>query len=280
MVAAHCFDNLEADPLKLVKEQFPLAISLQSLVLESFADPAFSAQGGQAMPRDELIGYIRASDKHELSPLESVLAQADLIGDPALPTSQDSAALAWVGAAYKQWEQQYPLDMAVAEPLRRLQPVLALMALADPQFYTAGIHPLHQALDAMQEAAVGWQDGLGRAGEPVQKLFEQTINDALASLKDNGAGLMAILRATTESARRLDTRQQRMSKRAADVERGQLRAARAKINAANMINQQVARFPIPQEIGGFLTGPWYESAQLILLKYHQPVLVPQDMMVQ
>lgn len=260
----HC---LEADPLKLSKEQFPLPVSLQSLVLEGFADPAFSAQGGQAMPRDELIGYIRASDKYELSSLESVLIQTDLIGDPALPTPQDSAALAWAGAAYKHWEKHYPLDEALASPLRRLKPVLALMALADPQFYTPGIHPLHQALDALQHAAVGWQEGLGRAGEPVQKLLEQTVNDAQASLEENGSGLIAILRATTESALRLQTRQQRMSKRAADVERGQLRSARAKINAANAINEEIARFPIPADIGSFLTGPWYESAQLVLLKF-------------
>lgn len=236
-------------------------------MLEGFADPAFSAQGGQAMPRDELIGYIRASDKYDLSPLEAVLIQTDLIGDPALPTPEDSAALAWVGAAYKHWEQNYPLDESLAGQLRRLKPVLALMALADPQFYTPGIHPLHQALDALQEAAVGWQDGLGRAGEPVQKLIAQTVDDALASLEENGAGLMAILRAATESAQRLQTRQQRMSKRAADVERGQLRAARARINAAEMINEEIARFPIPAEIGSFLTGPWYESAQLVLLKF-------------
>ncbi|MEP5567242.1 MAG: DUF1631 family protein [Halioglobus sp.] len=267
MVAAHCFNYLEADSLKLEKEHFPLPVSLQTLVLEGFADPAFSAQGGQAMPRDELIGYIRASDKYELSPLEAVLVQTDLIGDPALPTPEDSAALAWIGAVYKHWESHYPLHDALADPLRKLKPVLALMALADPQFYTPGIHPLHQALDALQEAAVGWQEGLGRAGEPVQKLLEQTVNDALASLEENGAGLMAILRATTESAQRLETRQQRMSKRAADVERGQLRAARAKINAAEMINEEIARFPIPADIGSFLTRPWYESAQLVLLKF-------------
>jgi Protein of unknown function (DUF1631) len=267
VVASHSHDSLEADPLKLSKEQFPLPISLQPLVLDGFADPALSAQGGQAMPRDELIGYIRASDKHELTPLESVLVQTDLIGDPALPTPEDSAALAWIGAAYKHWEQNFPLDETLASPLRKLKPVLALMALADPQFYTAGIHPLHQALDALHEAAVGWQSDLGRAGEPVLRLLEQTVEDALASLDENGAGLMAMLRATTESAQRLETRQQRMSKRAADVERGQLRAARSKINAAAMINEQIQRFPLPVDIGHFLTGPWYESAQLVLLKF-------------
>ena len=258
---------MEAGPLKLSKEHFPLPVSLQPLVLQGFSDPALSAQGGQAMPRDELINYIRASDRLDLAPLQAVLVQTDQIGDPALPTAEDSAALAWIGASFSQWEENYPLDDMLRQQLRKLQPVLALMALADPQFFTPGVHPLHQALDALQEAAVGWQDGLGRAGEPLLKLVEETVEDALASLENNGSGLMALLRGATESAQRLQTRLQRMTKRAADVERGQLRAVRARITAAQMINQQTARFPIPSEIGQFLTGPWYESAQLVLLKF-------------
>ena len=267
MVASYRNDYLEAGPLNLTKEQFPLSVSLQSLVQQGFTDPALSAQGGQAMPRDELIAYIRSSDRLDLNPLQAVLVQTDKIGDPALPTAQDSAALAWVGASFEHWQKHYPLDDALAQQLRRLQPVLALMALADPQFYTPGVHPLHQALDAIQSAAVGWQDGLGRAGEPLLKLVEQTVEDALASLEENGAGLMALLRASTQSAERLQTRLQRMTNRAADVERGQLRAARARINAAKMINTQLERFPLPAEIGQFLTGPWYESAQLVALKF-------------
>ena len=267
MVTAYRNDSLEADPLNLTKEQFPFPVSLQSLVLEGFADPALSAQGGQAMSRDELIAYIRASDRLDLDPLQAVLVQTDQIGDPALPTAQDSAALAWIGASFDHWQENYPLDEILAQQLRRLRPVLALMALADPQFYTPGVHPLHQALDDIQAAAVGWQDGLGRAGEPLLKLVEQTVDDALASLEENGAGLMSLLRASTQSAQRLQTRLQRMTKRAADVERGQLRAARARINAAQMINGQLQRSPLPAEIGQFLVGPWYESAQLVVLKF-------------
>jgi len=210
MVAAICVNHLEADPLKLSKEQFPLTVSLQPLVLESFANPAVSSQGGQAMPRDDLIGYIRANDKHELDPLEAVLTQTDLIGRPGVADTGRQRRIGLglarpinTGKQITRWMKLSRLSCGA------LKSVLALMALADPQFYTPGIHPLHQAMDALQEVAVGWQDGLGRAGEPVQKLFEQTVNDSLASLEENGAGLMAILSAATESAQRLQARQQR-----------------------------------------------------------------------
>lgn len=258
---------MEAGPLSLRDSQFPLPVSLQSLVRQHFVDPELSAQGGQAMPRDELIAYIRAGNQPELRPLEAVLAQTEQIGDPALPTAEDSAALAWVGASFAHWEQHYPLEPELAGQFRRLQPVIALLALADPQFFIPGKHPLHQALDALQSAAVGWQSGLGRAGEPLLKLVSETVDDALASLEANGNGLMSLLRGSAASAQRLQTRQQRMAKRAADVERGQLRSARARNTAAQAINQQLQRFPIPAEIGAFLTGPWYESAQLVLLKF-------------
>jgi hypothetical protein len=75
VVASYRNDYLEADSLKLGKEQFPLPVSLQSLVLDGFADPARSAQGGQAMPREELINYIRSGKDEDINPLESVLAQ-------------------------------------------------------------------------------------------------------------------------------------------------------------------------------------------------------------
>ncbi|TDG12562.1 DUF1631 family protein [Seongchinamella unica] len=267
MVAAAGHDSLEVDPLKLSKTQFPIPATLQSLVRQQFADPARSAQGDQAMRRDELITYIRASARFDLRPLEAVLAQTEQIGDPALPAPEDSAVLAWIGASCDYWEKHHPLDEAVSSQLRRLQPVIALIALADAQFYTPGKHPLHQTLDALQAAAVGWQDGLGRAGEPLLKLIDETVEGALASLEADGEGLISLLRNSTRSAQRLQTRQQRMAQRAADVERGQLRAARARNTAAAMINQQLQRFPIPAEIGQFITGPWYESAQLVLLKF-------------
>ncbi|KAA1189935.1 DUF1631 family protein [Pseudohalioglobus sediminis] len=219
------------------------------------------------MPREELFNYLRNIEDFDKGPLEAVLAQTEIIGEPAMPSSEDSAALAWVGAAFTHWETNFPLEAPLAASLRRLKPVLGMMALADNQFYTAGIHPLHEALDNLYDAAVGWQESAGRAGEPAKKLIEQTVDGAMACLEENGAGLMALLRETAKAAQRLQTRTRRMAQRTADAERGQLRAARAKEVAATMINSQLTRHPIPADIGEFLTGPWFESAQLVLLKY-------------
>lgn len=258
---------MEVDHLKLSKEQFPLGVSLQPLVIQGFADKAPSAQGGRPMPREDLFNYLNSIENFDIGPLQAVLAQTEVIGEPALPASEDTAALAWVGAAFDHWEQHFSLDPTLTVSLRRLKPVLGLMALADNQFYTPGVHPLHQVLDGIYDAAVGWQDGLGRAGEPVEKLIEQTVESAQSCIAENGSGLMAVLRDAAKSAQRLETRIRRMVQRTADGERGQIRAARAKATAATMINSQITRHPIPSDIGEFLTGPWFESMQLVLLKY-------------
>ncbi len=219
------------------------------------------------MPREDLFNYLHSIDNFDIGPLQAVLAQTEVIGEPALPSNEDTAALAWVGAAFDHWETHFTLDPSLVTRLRRLKPVLGLMALADNQFYTPGVHPLHQVLDGIYDAAVGWQEGLGRAGEPVEKLIDQTVDGAIACLEENGSGLMALLRESAKSAQRLETRVRRMAQRTTDGERGQLRAARAKEIAATMINREVTRYPIPADIGEFLTGPWFESAQLVLLKY-------------
>ncbi|WP_075998885.1 DUF1631 family protein [Pseudohalioglobus lutimaris] len=219
------------------------------------------------MPREDLFNYLNTIDNFDIGPLQAVLAQTEVIGEPALPASEDIAALAWVGAAFDHWERHFTLDQPLAARVRRLKPVLGLMALADSQFYIPGIHPLHQVLDGIYDASVGWQESLGRAGEPVEKLIDQTVEGAMACLEENGSGLMALLRESIKSAQRLEKRTRRMVQRTADGERGQLRAARAKEVAATMINKEITRHPIPADIGYFLTRPWFESAQLVLLKY-------------
>ena len=52
-----------------------------------------------------------------------------------------------------------------------------------------------------------------------------------------------------------------------------------------MINVQITRHPVPPDIGGFLTGPWFESVQLVLLKYgedssqwHEVTRLTQELM--
>ena len=58
-----------------------------------------------------------------------------------------------------------------------------------------------------------------------------------------------------------------MVQRVIDTEAGKVRTAAAKQEAARMINALLEKYPAPEEIGEFIKGPWYTSAQLLLLKF-------------
>lgn len=260
-------DNMEVGTLKLSKENFPLSVSLRPLVLHKYVDTTHSAQGRQAMSREELLGYILNIENFDIPPLDAVIAQTEIIGDPALPSPEDGAMLAWAGTALDHWERNFPLEEPLGTLFRQLKPLIAVIAMQDQKFCTPGTHPLHYMLDTLHEAATGWQAGLGRAGTPVQSLIEKTVSDARACLSNGGKGLTELAQAAASAAQRNQARADRMAQRAIEAEQGRLRAMQAKTLAAEMINQSLQKYTLPTAIGEFLSGPWYESAQLVLLKF-------------
>ncbi len=219
------------------------------------------------MERDELLAYLRTAGKPETGPLESVLQQTEVIGDPAQPSEADCAALRWVGSAFDLWEQQFPLEDTLAEQLRRLKSVVAEAAILDANFFTPGAHPLHRIFDLLHKAATGWQEGLGRAGQPTLTLVEETVTEVLAMAEERRGELADLARGLVESVQRNHLRAHRMATRAAEAELGRLRAAEAKSTAAAAINDALEKYPATPEIGRLLRGPWYDSAQLVLLKF-------------
>ena len=76
---------LEAEPLKLTAQHFRCQVHCASWCGKSLPTDG-AASGAQAMALDELLGYLRNTEDLSLSPLQSVLAQTESIGDPALPT--------------------------------------------------------------------------------------------------------------------------------------------------------------------------------------------------
>jgi hypothetical protein len=259
-------DCLETDQLKLSKERIPLDISLAEPVLQQFADDMKPAVQ-QPMEWEELLGYIRAIEDFDQHPLEGVLAQTEIIGDPALPKAAERAVLRWVGASFDAWEQGFPLETQLMTRLRALKPVLARAALSEAAFFKPGHHPLHQLLDALHDVAIGWQPDLGRAGEPVVALLDDVLAGAREWLDSGNARLADIAASAMETARRSKARADRMAMRAVETERGRHRSTQARTTAASTINDILERLPVPEDIGQVIKGPWYESAQLVLLKF-------------
>jgi hypothetical protein len=219
------------------------------------------------MDTAELLGYLRNADCLELGPLESVQAQTEAIGDPSTPAAEHLAVLRWLGDAFDHWETTFPLEEPLRSELRRLKPLAAKLAITDPDFLVAGKHPLHQMLDTLQLAAVGWQARLGRVGESLRKQLSGAVEEAIACFDAEGSDLAALCARVVAATQKDLARASRMAQRTIETEQGKARTAEAKWVAAGMINAELEQFRVPPGIGEFLKGPWYESAQLVLLKF-------------
>ena len=261
-------DSLEAEPLKLAAKHFPLPCSLHELIESRYAAEATAASGAVALTVGEVLDYLSNWEDLSLNPLQSVLAQAEAAGDAGRPTAAHAALLLWLGTAFTEWERTFALEAPLATELRRLKPLAARQALVDPDFLVPGRHPLHQLLDNLQQASVGWQARLARAGQACHRLVTGTVGDALAVAgPDQQQALEELNERTRAAMQRDESRVQRMTQRMIEAERGKIRTVKAKRQAAEMINAVLKKYPAPPAIGKFLKGAWYDSAQLVLLKF-------------
>ncbi|MFT6274598.1 MAG: hypothetical protein ACJAZ0_000687 [Halioglobus sp.] len=219
------------------------------------------------MPEAELLRYIKNANQFELNPMEAVLAQTEAIGDPAVPCLEHMAKMQWVSMAFSRWEEYFPVEEPLTNAFRKLLPIGAALAITDPVFMIPGEHSFHKLLDTMQEGAIGWQAISAVAGHGFARELENAINGASQWSENADVDLTAIymkLKAATEKDR---GRAKRMAQRVVEAEQGKQKATRAKLRAATMINTLLQQYRAPADIGDFLKGPWYESAQLLLLKY-------------
>ena len=219
------------------------------------------------MEREELVGYLRGTADPALTPMQSILAQTESIGDPALPTADEVAILEWVGVAFEEWEKQFPLEPELAADLRRIKPLAAALAIIDPDFLVPGEHPLHRILDDLQLGAVGWQAKLGRAGQAVENQLRSTIDTALTWFDSDDVDLAGLSEKVGSTTEKDLARAGRLAQRTIEAEQGRIRTAEAKRDAAGMINAALQLFPVTPALAKFLKGPWYASAQLVLLKF-------------
>ena len=263
---SHHNDNLEVAALKLSPEHFPLPYSLREPVMQRYGQSQAPGED-QSMPLEELLDHLQSIDDFQLSPLDAVSAQLESIGDPTQPTPEQHATLSWVDSAFNDWQTRYTLAQPLAQSLQRLRPLAGALSLHNSSFYQPGAHPFHQLLDQVVTCAIGWQPDLGRAGVALEQQIEQAVNESLAWFSNRNTDLAAISAAFAQNSERDRSRALRMAQRVAETELGQTRAADARQQATQMINDCLAQFKAPESIGEFLKGPWFASAQLVMLKF-------------
>jgi hypothetical protein len=258
---------VETQPLELKDEQFPLPCSVERWVMERYAVPCTPGDPDLVMDAQELLHYLRNVNCDNFRPIEEVLGQTEAIGDPAVPTGAQIAILNWVVAALADWQQHFALEEPLAAELRRLNPLVAAMAVTETRFLTPGEHPLHQLLDTIHLYAIGWQPRLGRVGQALKDQVCAVVDAALARFDSPAVDLAAIAAEMAARAARARAQASRVAQRLSEAEHGRIRVAQSKRQAALMINSALERYPAPAAIGELLKGAWYDSAQLVLLKF-------------
>jgi len=249
----------------LSSDHIPLTRSLRERILAHF-DP------GEEPPENpltaaEIIVYLGKAKDPDATLFETIARRAAKEERSAEIGAQERALLTWVGDSFALWEDRYPIEAPVRDQLHRLQPLAAAIALADDTFFTPGVHPLHQLLDALQAGAVGWQRRLDRAGQMLEQRIERSVDKALDWFNDRSVDLVGITRELVAANERDASRAQRMVQRLAETEEGRLRTLSARHDAAVFINEGLESFDVPAAIGEFLKGPWYDSAQIVLVKH-------------
>lgn len=246
--------------------QIPLSRSLRDKVLRDFS-PADPHSEADTLTHEELTSFLGRSKDTDGSPLTTIKRRAARQHrDPHL-SPEDHATLVWICDAFADWEEGFPLEGPLRDHAHRLLPLAVAVALHDENFFTPGEHPLHQLFDELQRGAVGWQVRLDRAGQMLEQRVERAVEKALEWFNNKRIDMAAISRELIAANERDTARAQRMVQRLSETEGARLKTLAARREAAEEINAGLASYALPAAIGEFLKGPWFDSAQLALVKH-------------
>ncbi|MFN2328010.1 MAG: DUF1631 family protein [Chromatocurvus sp.] len=252
--------------MPLSSEHIPLPCSLREAVLRRFPQSGGEA-GHPTLPRDQLIRFLGKLGNDTTSPLVSLRRHAESEGASASLEPLHGSVVEWVTLSFEHWEDNYPLEPKLALELRKLLPLAIALAVSEDHFFTPGAHPLHQLLDCLQQSAVGWQQRLDRAGQMLEQRVMRAVVKAREWFDDRSVDFAHITRELTAAAERDAARAQRMVQRLAEAEAASLKTEQVKRDAARVINTGLEKYQLPAAIGEFLKGPWFDSAQLVALKF-------------
>lgn len=258
--------RLETTDLKLSAEHFPIPCSLRELVLDRYGESVPEPADSHVLSSEEVLDYLKNTSDFGAAPLAAIMAQTEAIGDPAVPSREQASILAWLGRAFELWEREYPLEAPLPEQLRSLKPLCAALAVSDNRFLQPGAHPLHQFLDILHARAVGWQSSLDRVAAVLEQQIAVAVEHARSWFDNNALDLANVRDEFSAAIERDQARAARMTQRVIDTELGKVKNLGAKREAVRMLNAAMEKYAVPRDIEDFVKGPWYSSAQLLLLK--------------
>jgi len=256
--------GLEDTHLKLTTQHIPLNGSALALIVQHCSAMPSAASPEEALSVDEIIGYFESDAEPQTSILKAVLAGAEAMGDPGLPNREHTALMLWIDKALVLFQTKYALEPEIHNKVGALKRALLKAALTDSTFSIIGSHPLHQLIDLIHTAGIGWQQQIGRAAAA----YEELVDHIVYSVNGDSTGdLPALVAEVTSGHERDFQRSLKMMQRVVDAEKGRLKTLAARAQSGMMINSATANMQAPPQISKLITGDWNDSAQLTLLKF-------------
>jgi hypothetical protein len=194
----------------------------------------------EALTIDEIIGYFGAAKDPQASILQRVLAGAEAMGDPSLPSQEHTALMHWIDETFALFQSKFALEAEIQDAIAALKGALVKAA---------------------------WQRQMGRAAVAYTELLDRVVQAVTDSLENGLSDLPALVAEVASAHDRDQQRAVKMIQRVVDTEQGRLKTLAARARAARMINGAAANQQAPVQISELLTGDWYDSAQLTLLKF-------------
>lgn len=222
--------------------------------------------GGVVIEGDDLIELLQtlpslSTEDH----VDPILVQIQKHHRGASLDPKDHAIVAFVDDVITNVLRQTDLDFKLEAFIRDLAPFVALIALNDGIRATTEKHPVYTLIDTLILQCIGWSEDLGILGDQYMEKVELMVRTMIKG------------KTTLEQCQEeLDTFfgkenpiYTKMEQRLVDSEMDVLAGEKGKFYAAELLNHQMAKKPLPLFIIFMLQGSWYEFLQDVFINYGQ-----------
>ena len=149
----------------------------------------------------------------------------------------------------------------------RLQIPMLKVAVIDKTFFSRGSHPARRLLNEIASAALGWGDQDDAQRDSLYQKIEQVVQSLLNDFVDDPAifsELLADFLAFTGNERR---RSELLEQRTRDAEEGSAKAALARREVEQALNQRLLGKTLPEVVVRLLQEAWSKVLMLTCLKH-------------
>jgi hypothetical protein len=212
---------------------------------------------------------VQASDDFNLrEQLENLLVRASVkAGKTRVVGEVDEDVINLVSMLFEFILDDRTLPDSLKALIGRLQIPMLKVAVIDKTFFSRGSHPARRLLNEIASAALGWGEQDDTQRDSLYQKIEQVVQRLLSDFVDDPvifSELLADFLAFTGDERR---RSELLEQRTRDAEEGSARAALARREVEQALNQRLLGKTLPEVVVRLLQEAWSKVLMLTCLKH-------------